>query len=157
MNDTIATALKLLLLGLIGAFLATVVVAARIDQRAQQTPPTARRRPPQAPTQTRRRGKPSPRTLATRLTDIVTGADWPLPPNRSHITIGRDSVCDIHLADPSVSGQHCRIDNHDGQPVITDLGSTNGTTINGQPLVASHLLAAGDLISIGTIPPEACQ
>ena len=156
MTDTIATALKLMLLGLIGAFLATAVLAARSDRRVPQTPTTVRTHQPQHRTPTRRRSRSGPPTSASRLTDIVTGADWLLPADGDHITIGRDSVCDVHLAAPSVSGQHCRIDNHDGQPVATDLGSTNGTTINGQQLVSSHLLAAGDLITIGTISLEAC-
>ena len=90
-------------------------------------------------------------TTPTRLLDIVTGAEWTLVHDN---IIGRDPGCAIHLDDPSVSARHARITINDGHPTISDLGSTNDTRINGTPLDAPHTLAAGDLITIGTISVE---
>jgi hypothetical protein len=105
-----------------------------------------------APARTNRCTTAPPQTLPTRLLDIVTGAEWPL----AHDTVvGRDPGCAIHLDDPSVSARHARITTIDGQPFITDLGSTNGTRVNGNLINAPHPLAAGDLITIGTISVEA--
>lgn len=95
-----------------------------------------------------------PDTTPTRLVDIVTGADWPLAPNNT-ITIGRDPVNTIHLDDPSVSTHHCRKTMRNNEPHIDDLGSTNGTTINGARITTTHPIAAGDLITLGTISVEA--
>ena len=100
---------------------------------------------------------PTPQLVAapTRLVDIVTGADWPLPAEGTSIVLGRDPACDIHLDDPSVSSRHCRITMRDGQPLVDDLSSTNGTIINTARITGTHLLAAGDLITLGTISVEA--
>ena len=100
---------------------------------------------------------PTPQLVAapTRLVDIVTGADWPLPAEGTSIVLGRDPACDIHLDDPSVSSRHCRITMRNGQPLVDDLGSTNGTIINTARITGTHLLAAGDLITLGTISVEA--
>jgi pSer/pThr/pTyr-binding forkhead associated (FHA) protein len=86
------------------------------------------------------------------MLDIVTGGDWPLA---NDTVIGRDPGCAIHLDDPSVSSRHARISIVDGHPFVTDLGSTNGTRVNGNLIDTPHPLAAGDLITIGTISVEA--
>ena len=100
---------------------------------------------------------PTPQLVAapTRLVDIVTGADWPLPAEGTSIVLGRDPACDIHLDDPSVSSRHCRITMRNGQPLVDDLGSTNGTIINTARITGTHLLAAGALITLGTRSVEA--
>jgi pSer/pThr/pTyr-binding forkhead associated (FHA) protein len=67
-------------------------------------------------------------------------------------TIGRkaDNTVSI-LGDPYVSSRHARIDCEGGSVYLTDTGSTNGTTLNGQKLVASVRvqLASGDQLAIG--------
>ena len=105
-----------------------------------------------APDRAKRPASSAAPTLATRLLDIVSGDEWPLV----HDTvIGRDPGCAIHLDAPSVSARHADITIIDGRPTISDLGSTNGTRINGTPLKSLHTLATGDLITIGTISVEA--
>jgi hypothetical protein len=63
--------------------------------------------------------------------------------------IGRDVVNDITIGDPEVSRQHCRITRTPGGDVLEDLGSTNGTFLNGDRLVAPRVLSMGDLLGMG--------
>jgi HD-GYP domain-containing protein (c-di-GMP phosphodiesterase class II) len=65
------------------------------------------------------------------------------------ISVGRDPLCTIVLDDPKVSRIHCEIHRSDGQHVLIDRNSTNGTYINGVK-VTKHVLAAGDVIILGS-------
>jgi len=64
------------------------------------------------------------------------------------LVIGRDDSCGVHLSYPSVSRKHalltCALDEY----FIEDLGSTNGTLLNDEP-VTKHILAGGDRLQIG--------
>lgn len=64
-------------------------------------------------------------------------------------TIGRGRASDIVLDDPNVSRQHAEIRPRGGSWVITDLGSTNGSELNGRRLEGSEVLRAGDEIELG--------
>jgi pSer/pThr/pTyr-binding forkhead associated (FHA) protein len=64
------------------------------------------------------------------------------------VSIGRLAENDICLEDSFVSRHHCVIRNVDGQYVIEDLNSANGTYVNGERVNACSL-AEGDLIRIG--------
>jgi len=64
------------------------------------------------------------------------------------ITIGRLPECDVVVDDAGASRQHARIRRTEGGFVLTDLGSTNGTMVNGQP-IQEHVLEHGDRITIG--------
>ena len=50
----------------------------------------------------------------------------------SQVVIGRDPGCDVVIAVPAVSSQHARLSWHGGQLVLEDLGSANGTYVNGE-------------------------
>ncbi|MBI3647785.1 MAG: DUF3662 domain-containing protein [Actinobacteria bacterium] len=65
------------------------------------------------------------------------------------VTIGRLPECDVVLKDAGASRRHAQIRDEGAAHRITDLGSTNGTQLNGQP-VQSRELADGDRITIGT-------
>jgi hypothetical protein len=67
------------------------------------------------------------------------------------IVIGRSPGADIVLGDDFVSGRHARISPAGDGAVVEDLGSTNGTILNGQPLHASTTLRPGDTIDIGAV------
>jgi pSer/pThr/pTyr-binding forkhead associated (FHA) protein len=69
--------------------------------------------------------------------------------NKDIITIGRDITNDIVINDPEVSRHHARMTRGGGGYTLEDLGSTNGTFINGQRLTGARPLASGDLISLG--------
>ena len=64
------------------------------------------------------------------------------------LTIGRSPDCDLIFSDPMVSRQHARIHVEGNMVAIHDLGSRNGTIVNGER-VASTELKAGDEISVG--------
>jgi len=65
------------------------------------------------------------------------------------VTIGRLADCDVVLRDKGASRKHAQLKLRDGTWTLTDLGSTNGTRLNGQT-VQSRELADGDKITIGT-------
>lgn len=68
---------------------------------------------------------------------------------REPIVIGRMSSNDVVLADANVSRRHAELKKRDGRWVVIDLGSTNGTTVNGK-LAGEHDLKDGDRIGFGT-------
>jgi hypothetical protein len=68
--------------------------------------------------------------------------------NKSRITIGRRPGNDIVIDHLTVSGQHAAIDTTPNGSFVLDLGSTNGTMVNNQP-IKKHLLQNDDVIDIG--------
>lgn len=62
--------------------------------------------------------------------------------------VGRGSQADIQVQDPEVSRKHCRIEELNGLLLIRDVGSTNGTFVNGHPVVETVLIS-GDRVSLG--------
>jgi pSer/pThr/pTyr-binding forkhead associated (FHA) protein len=75
------------------------------------------------------------------------GKEYPLEKNE--IVIGRDQGNDIIIIDPEVSRRHARVFQQGGSFVIEDLGSTNGTYVNGQRLTGPYVLRSGELINLG--------
>ena len=72
------------------------------------------------------------------------------------VTLGREPGCTIMIDDDAyVSQLHLRVFDYDGQPMVEDLGSTNGTFHNGSKLVGAKLLHPGDRIQVGTTLIEA--
>ena len=69
-------------------------------------------------------------------------------------TIGRAAECELRLDDTYVSQQHARIFDRSGNWYVEDLGSTNGTFVNEQKLVAPAMLTPGDTIRVGTTKVE---
>jgi pSer/pThr/pTyr-binding forkhead associated (FHA) protein len=64
------------------------------------------------------------------------------------VTIGRAPDNDVVVGDPATSGRHGRLEVRSGFFWISDLGSTNGTLVNGEPVIEKQL-SDGDLIAIG--------
>jgi len=67
------------------------------------------------------------------------------------VVIGRSPGADIVIGDDFVSGSHARVSPSGDAAVLEDLGSTNGTILNGQPVRAPQTLRSGDAIDIGTV------
>ena len=75
------------------------------------------------------------------------GVTFPLEGDQ--LIIGRDAVNAVGINDAEVSRKHARLTFQGGKYVIEDLGSTNGTFVNGQRLVSSTVLKPGDVVSLG--------
>ncbi|NHM15729.1 DUF3662 domain-containing protein [Eggerthellaceae bacterium zg-887] len=83
-----------------------------------------------------------------QLIDVATNRPFAL--SGARITMGRESVNDIQVHDINASRKHAELTlQPNGAWTITDVGSTNGTIVNGRP-VASQVLRPGDHITIGT-------
>lgn len=75
-----------------------------------------------------------------------------LPPQQDRrFTIGRALACDFTLADLSVSRWHARLHREDEQWLLSDLGSTNGTRLNGWRVTTSVPVRPGDQVSFGSL------
>ncbi|MDH3678503.1 MAG: FHA domain-containing protein [Acidimicrobiia bacterium] len=71
-----------------------------------------------------------------------------IQPRNSQLIIGRAAGCDISIPDPLVSRKHARLLLNEGGGRIIDLGSDNGTFVNGQRIVDSPIVE-GDLVELG--------
>jgi ABC-type multidrug transport system ATPase subunit len=85
---------------------------------------------------------------AVRAAQAATVAQsYPLDPNDPQITIGREGS-DIVLDNPQVSRRHAVIERANGRHVLRDVGSDNGTFVNGKR-ITQHVLMPHDVIQIG--------
>lgn len=75
------------------------------------------------------------------------GAVYPLEGDQ--LIIGRDSSNGVAINDAEVSRKHARLTFQGGKYVLEDLGSTNGTFVNGQRLAGAAVLKSGDVVSFG--------
>jgi hypothetical protein len=75
------------------------------------------------------------------------GVTFPLEGDQ--LTIGRDSTNGVAINDAEISRKHARLMFQGGKYVLEDLGSTNGTFVNGQRLAGPVVLKAGDVVSLG--------
>lgn len=82
------------------------------------------------------------------LTGKYKGEEFPLGPDREHYIVGRSSDSDLVLADDAVSRKHARFFSERHRVWLRDLGSRNGTLVNGVA-VRRHCLRPGDRITIG--------
>lgn len=78
----------------------------------------------------------------------LAGKGFPITGNS--LTFGRGSENDIILDDTQVSRNHARLVRQGDEVIIEDLGSTNGTLVNGKPIGGQHVLQPADIISIGS-------
>jgi hypothetical protein len=66
------------------------------------------------------------------------------------VTLGRSRQADVVLNDPNVSRRHAEVRPRGGSWVLTDLGSTNGSRINGRSVEGSEVIKPGDEIELGS-------
>jgi hypothetical protein len=85
----------------------------------------------------------------TRNVRLVSGDGRTYPLQMGSTVIGRGDQANLRLPDVGISRRHARLDFDGAQVVLTDLGSTNGTMVNGQR-VSAVALNPGDMIQLGT-------
>jgi hypothetical protein len=100
-------------------------------------------------TRGRRRPVRAPRALIV-VEDGVTLARLRLPPAPATRLAGRDADAWLHLENTSVSRRHALISHRGGACRVRDLGSTNGTSLNGEPVLVADL-RPGDELRLGEI------
>jgi hypothetical protein len=103
-------------------------------------------------------GRPDPSTRLLRAPKVKLAAlqatlpPLPLPPQADRrFTIGRAMACDFTLADLSVSRWHARLYRDEEHWLLSDLGSTNGTRLNGWRVTTGVPIKPGDQVSFGSI------
>jgi pSer/pThr/pTyr-binding forkhead associated (FHA) protein len=89
--------------------------------------------------------------MADLILEIVEGADAGRQiPVETVVDIGREPSLPVHLdQDTQVSRRHARVTVQNGRAVVEDLGSTNGTYVNEQPIHSPRTLNPGDRIRVG--------
>ncbi|MCC6492101.1 MAG: FHA domain-containing protein [Pirellulales bacterium] len=70
---------------------------------------------------------------------------------KPEFTIGRSQSCSLCAGSSAISRQHCMITRDEARVVAKDLGSRNGTLVNGQKIEGEVELASGDEIAIGPL------
>jgi hypothetical protein len=71
--------------------------------------------------------------------------------DQRRFTIGRELACDMTLADETVSRWHASLQQSSDGWLLADLGSTNGTRLNGWRVTSPSPVAAGDMVSFGDV------
>jgi len=74
------------------------------------------------------------------------GRSWPIAAEK--VIIGRGEDCDVVLRERQVSRRHAQIRRLDSQYVLEDLGSRNGTCVNGREVIGPYVLQDGDEVQI---------
>ena len=69
------------------------------------------------------------------------------------VEVGRDGS-GLLLADPQISRRHLEVRALDAQVWVRDLGSTNGTALDGVPLIGAHRIRAGEVVGLGSCTIE---
>lgn len=161
-TDLALDILKLILLGLLYLFFARVLWAVwqevRTDRRVVASHSVNERSETRAaPVPKPRKAPKGRRGRVGRMVILEPkarrGTTFAL---NGEITVGRDPGCTVMVEhDTFVSQRHARIYVVDGQPMVEDLGSTNGSFHNGNRLHGSRLLHPGDRVQVGYTVLEA--
>jgi len=158
--ESVLTILKFCFLALLYLFLFRVVRVVVKEMRAPAPVPEQPAAPPSAaPVPASRPAKPAkgrgPGHLKILEPASRHGESFALD---DELTVGRGGGCGIVLADDtSVSTVHARVFRRDGAVFIEDLGSRNGTLLNGEPLVHAAQLRRGDQVQFGQTVAEAVR
>ncbi len=145
MSETALTLLKFCFLALVYLFLFRVVRVVVLEMRE----PAAGSGVGAAPGPARDR-----KSLTLRLIDPPTRRGE-LIPIQGEITVGRAGGCALVIPDDTfVSQVHARVWRRDGDTLVEDLGSKNGTYVNGERVVAPTRLRKGDRVQFGQTVAE---
>lgn len=142
-DDSGTSAVPMLLAGLLGLLAVVGVIAAvLIGRRSRSVPPTA------IPV-----AQPVPLSASGSLTSYHLLGPFGAFPIAGTATLGRDPSAAIVVDDDTVSRAHARLSEQVGGVLVEDLGSSNGTTINGVP-ITQQLAQPGDRVAFGDVQLE---
>lgn len=88
---------------------------------------------------------------------VLCIADREIPLSRTAVLFGRDQGADVQVLAPEVSRNHARLEIAVDGVLLEDLGSKNGTRVNGHVIVGPHQLRSGDVLEIGTTSMTYCH
>lgn len=162
MPEQLLTVLKLCLLALLYLFFLRVLRAVWTEVNPPKSAPAPTPVPPVPGGGRARRGGGRSATRGRRKDAFPTrlvvvepvarqGAEFPLGPD---MTVGRAAGCDLVFDEQYVSQVHTRIFSREGSVFVEDLGSTNGTWVNGSRAVGQMPARLGDRIQIGNVVME---
>ena len=148
--DTLLAVMKFVLLGLLYLFLFRVVRVMVLDLRGRRdTAPPARGGAVTVPTPAPS-SKPVRRPPRELVVHPPEGAPTVVRLDQSSMVLGRSPAAEVLVDDHYASDEHARIRSGDnGHWTVQDLGSTNGTFVNGAKVTSSTDLHSGDQIRIG--------
>jgi hypothetical protein len=144
--------LEYVFLALLYLFLLRVIRAVWVELREPRlvvaTPDAVEPAPPAKPARaSRRKGRGVPKRLMVMGPDHSKGTTYPL---EAELSIGRAPGCAVTLAsDNFVSQVHARVFRSGDGYMVEDLGSTNGTLLNGRKLTGTTPLRPGDRLQVG--------
>lgn len=156
MPDPVLTLLKYVFLAILYLFFLRVLRAVWIELREPKpapvpdsaggatSPPLARPLPATPAGTAQRLG---PEKLVVREPAPLSGVEFLLS---DEMTVGRAAGCGVALPDDTfVSQLHARVFRRDGDLFVEDLGSTNGTYLNGKKVSAASVMRKGDRVQVG--------
>ena len=151
MDEPLAVALKFGFLAVLYLFLLWVARSAMRDLRRYEGSSVAE--PVEAPSPVRsRRGRPDLRAGVSPRLEVVAAMGYD-PGTAFDVgegaTLGRSNGADIRVDDPFASSAHARIFSRGDFMYVEDMGSTNGTYLNGRQLRSAERLKMADVIRIG--------
>lgn len=169
MSDQLFVVLRVCLLALVYLVFLRVLRAVWVELRAEDgkpvtsPPPNTASRPTARPVPTPTQGAPVAVASAATAVGTKTARLVVVAPSswaghtftvQGETTIGRGAGCAVALDDSHVSKLHARVFPHEGSWLVEDLGSTNGTVLDGEPISGPTPIAVGGRISIGEIVLE---
>ena len=149
MPESVLTVLKYCFLALVYLFLMRVVQVVIREMRAPRAAIAGEGVVPPAPATAKRRRGPRLRVLEPPSRE---GETIPLD---DEVTVGRGAGCGLVLTDDQfVSTVHARLFRRGDEVFVEDLGSRNGTFVNGKPVSATTRLRRGDRVQFGETVAE---
>lgn len=156
MPDPVLTLLKYVFLAVLYLFFLRVLRAVWVETREPKpaplpaeipAPPTGASPGVASPATGAMNGMVGPEKLVVVSPDDMKGTEFPLG---TEVTVGRAGGCAVMLGgDSFVSQLHARVFRRDGSIYLEDLGSTNGTFLNGKKVTAPVSVRKGDKIQFG--------
>lgn len=82
---------------------------------------------------------------------LIEGGKTVVVRPRLPTVIGRNTEADVQVPDSQVSRRHCELYDYEGQLAVRDVGSVNGTMVNGHKIEQDTFISTGDTVSVGRV------